>query len=310
MQTSDLHLLLTVARLGSFAAAARARHLDPSSVSRSIAGLEADLGFRLFQRSTRRLALTEAGAAYCSRIEPLLEELEAAGEQSALESKTPSGRLRLTASVAFGEQCLVPLLPAFRCAFPEIGLDLVLTDRQLDLLAESIDLAIRHGAALKGDAITVKLRPTRYCVCASPKYLTQYGRPQKPRDLGEHSCLRIDLPFFRESWRFRDPDGKEETISVRGPLLISSALSLKSATLAGLGPALLADWLADQELANGRLIDLFPQHRATAGDFDTALWLIYPSRRYLPARVRLTIDFLRKRIGDAAQISRLGSVPQ
>jgi DNA-binding transcriptional LysR family regulator len=146
MNVSDAHLIVDIARLGSFAGAARARGVDPSSVSRTVASIEAELGFRLFQRATRRVALTEAGDIYIRRIGAIAEEFDHARDEALAISAGPAGVLRMTASVALGENIIVPLLPRFRAAFPKVELDLVLTDTKLDLIADRIDLAVRLGA--------------------------------------------------------------------------------------------------------------------------------------------------------------------
>ena len=295
MNLDALHLAVRVAESGSFAAAARLADLDPSSVSRTVAGLEAELGIRLFQRSTRRLSLTEAGSAYLARVAPLLEEFDSAREAATAGRTRPSGRLRLTASVAFGTECIVPHLAGYRDLYPEISLDLVLTDSNLDLVAESVDLAIRLAPAPEGDLISTRLKTTRYRVCAAPAWVEKAGMPASPEALSETPCLLQGLPDFRDRWRFRalKGEGAEVDIPVTGPIVISNPLALRAAARQGLGPALLADWLVVDDLAAGILVDLFPAHAATATGFDTAAWALYPSRAYLPAKVRVTIDFLR-----------------
>jgi len=301
MNLEDLHLALTVAESGGFAAAARRVGLDPSSVSRIIAGLEAELGIRLFQRSTRRLALTEEGRAYLDRTAPLLEELEQAREAALQGRSTQSGWLRLTTSVAFGSDWIVPRLPAFRRAYPDIALDLVLTDGNLDLVSEGIDLALRLAPAPTGDLISTRLTETRYRVVASPDWVLGHGAPLTPEALSDLACIRQSLPGYRDRWRFRpstpaDKDQDAEPVidvPVGGTVLISSPLAIRQAARAGLGPALLADWLVGDDLAAGRLVDLFPHHQATATTFDTGIWALYPSRAFLPAKVRVAIDFLR-----------------
>lgn len=293
METHAAATFLSVARQGSFAAVARDQGVDPSTVSRIIATLEASLGVRLFQRSSRRMVLTEAGELYLARLPAVLEELSRLRDEAASLRVDPVGVVRLTASVAFGEMCLVPILPAFREAFPRLKLELFLTDSNLDLLAERIDLAIRLGPSVRADVIGVKLRPTRYRVVASQDYLAREGRPKHPADLGTRDCLMLSLTEFRNRWVFRTK-GKEEEVSVSGPFYISSPLALRSAAVGGLGPALLADWLVADDLRHGRLVDLFPAADVTATTFDTAAWLLYPSRSYLPRKTRGTIDFLVK----------------
>jgi DNA-binding transcriptional LysR family regulator len=295
MDTEDLRLLMAVAGAGSFAAAARIRGTDPSSVSRAVAAVERRLGLRLFQRSTRRLSLTEAGEAYLRRVEPLLDELDQARDEAQATGRGPLGTLRLTASVAFGQRCLVPLLAEFRERFPQLALELLLTDANLDLVAERIDLAVRLGPAPTGDVIARRLLATRYRVCAAPGYAR--GRPLAgPEELSGVDCLLFLLPEYRSRWRFRDPAGRTVEVAVQGSLALSNALALRECALAGMGPALLADWLVGEDLARGALVDLFPDHEVAATEFATAAWLLYPSRSYLPRKVTATIDFLARRL--------------
>lgn len=296
MELSNLELLVETVRCGSFAAVARQRDLDPSSVSRAIASLEQDVGVRLLQRTTRRLSLTEAGEVYLQRIEPLVQELLRAREEAIGVSAAPSGTLRLTCSVAFGQVCLVPLLAAFREAYPELKLDLLMTDENLDLIEKRIDLAIRLAPSPEADVIGSKLKATRYRVVAAPEYLRTQGAISRPEELQSRSCLFFTFPEFRSQWLFRDRDGLVREIPVKGDIAMSNALALRQAALSGLGPALLADWLVEQDLSDGRLLDVFPDHDVTATSFDTGAWLLYPSRAYLPNKVRVAIDFLRKHL--------------
>lgn len=301
MDIDTLRTFVQVARRGSFAVVARDRGTDPSSVSRTIASLEDELRVRLLQRSTRRMTLTEAGAKYLARVEPLLEELDQARDEALAISARPIGTIRLTASVAFGQKCIAPLLPKLRAAFPDLGVDLFLTDANLDLVSEGVDLAIRLGPSQDSALIGVKLLDTRYRVCVSPAYLKncrQQKRPLKmPADLAAHSCLLLNLPDYRSRWLFRDASGTITPVAVRGDVLISSPLVLLTCALDGMGPALLADWLAKEALSGGKLIDPFPDYAVTATNFETAAWLLYPSRTYLPTKVRIVIDFLRKEFG-------------
>ena len=298
MDIESLRLFVQVARRGSFALVARDRGTDPSSVSRTIASLEDELRVRLLQRSTRRMTLTEAGAKYLARVEPLLEELDQARDQALAISASPIGTIRMTASVAFGQKCIAPLLPKLRSTYPALGVDLFLADANLDLVSEGIDLAVRLGPSLDSALIGVKLLDTRYRVCVSAAYLEncrqQEQRLKTPADLAAHDCVLMNLPDYRSRWLFRDASGTISSIAVRGDVLISSPLVLLTCALDGMGPALLADWLAGEALATRKLIDPFPDYAVTATNFETAAWLLYPSRSYLPIKVRIVIDFLRK----------------
>ncbi|HLI99847.1 MAG TPA: LysR family transcriptional regulator [Bradyrhizobium sp.] len=304
MDIESLRIFVRVARRGSFAVVARDCGTDPSSVSRTIAALEDELQVRLLQRSTRRMALTEAGAQYLARVEPLLEELDSAKDDALVTGAKPIGTIRLTASVAFGQKCIAPLLPKLRETFPDLGIDLLLTDANVDLVSEGIDLAVRHGPSRDSALIGVKLTGTKYRVCASPAYLEDSRKLKRrlkaPADLAAHRCLLLNLPDHRSRWLFRDSGGTIIEVPVDGDVRISSPLVLLTCAIEGMGPALLADWLAKNEFDKGALVDLFPDHAVTATDFETAAWLLYPSRSYLPRKVRVVIDFLRQEFGQGA----------
>jgi DNA-binding transcriptional LysR family regulator len=301
MDLETLRTFVQVARRGSFAVVARDRATDPSSVSRTIAALEDELKVRLLQRSTRRMTLTEAGAKYLARIEPLLEEIDQAREQALAISVKPIGTIRITASVAFGEKCIAPILPELRSTFPDLGLEFLLTDANVDLVSEGIDLAIRLGPSEDSALIGVKLFDTRYRICVSPQYL-EYCRKENlsltaPADIAAHNCLLLNLPDYRSRWLFRDQVGAVTPVSIHGNLVVSSPLVLFSSAVNGMGPALIVNWLANEALADGRLVDPFPDFTVSATNFETAAWLLYPSRAYLPTKVRVVIDFLRKKLG-------------
>ena len=297
MDLATLRLLIDVAQHGSFAAAARARDLDPSSVSRAVSLAEDELGLRLFQRTTRQMSLTEAGEVYLRQIEPIADALAFARDEALRVSAEPAGTLRLTTSVAFGQVCMTPLLSAFKAAFPALTLELIMTDSNLDLVRERIDLAVRLAPSVEGDLISARLIETRYQVCASPAYLRAAPAIEQPGDLASHDCLLQALPDYRSRWLFRDRADQLAEIAVNGRLLLSNPLALREAAVAGLGPCLLADWLVGPDIEAGRLVDLFPRHRVTATSFDTAAWLVYPSRAFLPNKVRLAIDFLKAHLG-------------
>ncbi|MDJ0820921.1 MAG: LysR family transcriptional regulator [Paracoccaceae bacterium] len=297
MDLEALRTITLVAQQGSFAAAARVLDMDPSSVSRSVANTEAELGLRIFQRSTRALSLTEEGETYLRRIEPLIDEFEHARDIAQASCRRPSGTLKMTASVAFAHECIVPILSAFHERYPEMTVELLPTDMTMDIAANSIDLAIRLAPAPKGDLISTRLMTTRYRVCASPAYLEEHGPIVKPGDLIDHNCLRFALPDFRTRWRFKLNDNPAFDVPVSGHTIIANALSLRQAAVDGMGAVLLADWLIRSEIQTGSLVDVFPEYECTATEFDTAAWMLYPSRSYLPRKVRVMIDYLRERLG-------------
>ncbi|MGB3612649.1 MAG: LysR family transcriptional regulator [Elainellaceae cyanobacterium] len=296
MDVSVLQLFVDVQRQGSFAAAARDRNIDPSAVSRAIAGLEAELGVRLFQRTTRQLSMTEAGRLYFEQIEPLMEDIQAAAARAKDLSQTPTGTLRVTASNAFGLTCIVPMLPEFERQYPQVAVDLWLTDAVVDLLGDRLDMAVRLGPLPDSSLIAQRLMPTRYRVCASPQYLAQQGHPNHPSEIAQRNGLLFPLAGFRSRWRFRDETGQMNEVPVQGRTTISNAIALRHCAIAGMGLALLADWLIDADLQSGRLIDLFPKYDVTATDFETSAWLLYPSRAYRPLKVNKFAEFLMEQL--------------
>ncbi|PPD28497.1 MAG: LysR family transcriptional regulator [Hyphomicrobium sp.] len=294
MNFDDLALFLAVARRGNFATVAKDLAVDPSSVSRGIADLEAALGVRLFQRTTRRVTLTEAGALYLASIEPLIDELRRANAAIQNAQSVPRGLLRISTSVTFGQKVLVPLLPAFRAHYPELAVEGVFTDANVDLVTDRIDLAVRLAPTIEGDLIAAKLMDTRYRVVASKEYLKSSPRLVAPADLARHRVLLFNLPGFRKRWLFRDrKSGPIVEVPIAGDITLAPAGALLEAAITGLGPVMLPDWLVDADIAAGRLRNVFPRHDVTATTFETAAWLVYPSRAYLPNKVRVMIDFLK-----------------
>lgn len=296
MDIAVLQIFTDVIRQGSFAAVARDRNVDPSSISRAIANLEKQLGVRLLQRTTRQLSPTEAGIAYMERIQPLIEELQQATHRVADASGQPQGTLRVTASVSFGLKQIVPLLSDFRNLYPDLGVDLLLTDANLDLLAERIDVAVRLGILVDSSLIAQQLMPTHYAVCASPQYLKRRGQLAHPSDIAHHDCLLFPLAGFRSQWRFQDSQGQAFEIAVQGKIMISNAIALQHCAIASMGLALLPHWLIAADLAAGRLVQVLPDYAVTATEFNTAAWLVYPSRTYLPLKVQVFIQFLKEQM--------------
>lgn len=295
MDIDTLGTFIDVMRRGSFAAVARDRNADPSSVSRTIAGLEQHLGVRLFNRTTRQLSPTEAALAYFDRLEPLIDELVRASQMASDSAETPQGTLRITAPVSFAQVNLVPLLPEFARRYPELSFELVLTDKFLDLVEERIDLALRLGRLTESSLIAHRLCDMVYVVCASPEYLRRNGRPKTPNELERHECLRYPVQGYGPRWRFRQSDGAILEVPVRGRVLATNGIALRQCAAAGMGILLLPRWNVAEELRSGALVDLFPDHQATASEFDLGAWMLYPSRSYLPLKVRAFADFLKEK---------------
>lgn len=296
MQITALTTFADVMKLGSFANAARYRDVDPSSVSRTISGLEAELGFRLFQRNRRKLAPTEAGQSYYEQIRNLIEDLDYAQKTARDLATEPQGLLRITACTSMGQRVIAPLLGKFMDKYPTLSLELVLTDSQVDLVADQIDLGIRFGPKPEGEISATILAPRKFQICASPSYIQRAGGLMHPTDLSERECVLFPLPGYRTHWLFRGEEGDTLEVPVNGRLLVSHGLTMTQCALAGLGPTLLPDWLCKPELQAGDLVDLFPEYECAAKEFGTAAWMVHPSRRYVPNKVEAFMQFLKEEV--------------
>ncbi|MEX3008526.1 LysR family transcriptional regulator [Hoeflea sp. TYP-13] len=296
MDIATLKLFVDVAKRQSFAAVARDHDQDPSTVSRTIANLETELGIRLFQRTTRNMNLTEAGEIYLNRMETLIEYMDNAREEALSVSAHPTGSMRITATIAFGQLCLVPLLPQLRQEFPDLRLELHLTDSQIDLVANRVDLAVRLGSRIGGDVIATKLFDSRYLVCASREYLEKHSPINHPIDLVKHRCLLLRTPSVSNNWVARSATGRETVMPVDGDIVISSVLALRQCARGGLGPTLLPEWMVKADLLSGELVNVLPEHEIVGGHAQAAAWLVYPSKRYLPYKVRVIVDFLKRSV--------------
>ena len=292
MQLESLQLFVEVMRHGNFADVARAHDMAPSSVSRSIAALERELGARLFQRSTRKLTPTEAAAVFYHRLQPALREIESARVAASDLQREISGTLRVSAPAVFTNSAIVPLLPEFSRLYPQLRLDLQISDRYVDLLEDGIDAAIRLGSLADSSLVARRLADMTFRICASPDYLQRHGEPRIPADITDHECLLFPRTGHDLDWLFRDAGGQIERIGIDGRIQIANSASILACAIAGLGLALLPDWLLRDPLADGRLQPLFADYEVSATDFDSAVWILYPSRSYLPQKTRVFVDFL------------------
>lgn len=296
MDISVLKLFVDVVRQGSFAGVARDRNIDPSSVSRAIAGLEKELDLRLLQRTTRQISLTEAGKTYFDRIEPLVEELQQASDIAADVVGQPKGQLRVTVSASFGLKCIVPLLPQFEQLYPDLTVNLLFSDAVEDLLMNRIDVAIRLGLLQDSTLIAQQLMRTHYRVCASPDYLKRSPSITSPQDIADHNCLRFPLAGFQTQWLFKDTQGNLTEVPIHGNTMISNGIALQQCAIANMGLALLPNWLINEDLRTGTLVDVLPTYEVTGTDFSTAAWFVYPSRCYVPLKLRVFIDFFKQNV--------------
>lgn len=295
-----LRTFVDVMQHGSFAAVARQHNVDPSSVSRTIGALESVLGVRLFHRTTRRLSPTEAALAYVEEVAPIIVQLDRAALVAADSRDTPRGTLRITAAVSFAQINLVPLLPELAKRYPDLEFELLLTDKSLDLVEERIDIAVRLGQLAESSLIAHRLCDMIYMVAASPEYLRRRGRPKTPAELEHHECLRYPVPGYGARWRFRAETGLITEVSVHGRVVAANGVALRQCAVAGMGLIMLPRWNLADELRRGTLVAVLPEYQATMSEFDTAAWMLYPSRSYLPLKVRVFADYLKDKFRHGA----------
>lgn len=283
-----LAIFARVVELRSFSAAAEDLNLSKATVSKAVTRLENRLGTRLFNRTSRRLALTDAGAGLVERARRVLAEGEAAEDEALAQSQAPRGRVRLAAPMSFGLAELAPILPRFLTLYPEVSVDLHLSDEVIDIVGEGIDMVLRIAALPDSSLVARRLRPmTRYAV-ASPDYLNAHGRPTHPSHLADHACLGYAYLPSPETWRFVNAAGEEVAVRPTGPLCANNADALTPALLAGLGVAVQPDFAVGPLVAEGRLERIMPDWTPPP----VALHLVQPPGGPRPARVEALADFL------------------
>ncbi|AMX95602.1 LysR family transcriptional regulator [Mesorhizobium sp. M7A.F.Ca.US.014.04.1.1] len=288
-RSGEIEVFVRVVEEGSFSSAARALRMTPSAVSKLIARLEARLGARLVSRSTRKLQLTPEGTAFYESGLRILADM-AAAEQEAAAGASPRGRVRINSYVPFGVHRLVPLLPRFLERYPEISVDLVLTDSVVDLMAERADVAIRAGPLSESRLVARKLGQSPVVVVAAPSYLETHGIPLTPADLDKHNRMGFGFVRHLDGWPFLDAEGRVIMIPITGNTLVSDGEAMRLMALAGAGIARLARWHVAEDIAAGRLAPLLEAFNP--GDEEPTHAVYVGQGRHLPARVRAFLDFL------------------
>ncbi|TGV11003.1 LysR family transcriptional regulator [Mesorhizobium sp. M8A.F.Ca.ET.173.01.1.1] len=292
-RSGEIEVFVRVVEAGSFSAAARALRMTPSAVSKLIARLEARLGTRLVSRSTRKLLLTPEGAAFYESGLRILADM-AAAEREAAAGAAPRGRLRVNTYVPFGVHRLIPLLPRFLERYPEISVDLVLTDSVIDLMAERADVAIRAGPLGESRLVARKLGQSPVVVVAAPSYLEPHGTPLTPADLDTHNRMGFGFVRHIDGWPFLDAQGNAVMIPITGNALVSDGEAMRLMTLAGVGISRLARWHVAADIAAGRLVPLLEDFNP--GDEEATHAVYVGQGRHLPARVRAFLDFLAETV--------------
>lgn len=286
----DLEVFVRVIAAGSMSTAARDLGLSPAVVSKRIKRLEDKLGTRLLQRTTRQISLTEAGQGFHERVLTVLGGLEEAEAFASGRSSEVNGTLKISASTSFGRMHVAPHLKPFMEAHPDLVIHLVLSDEFTDIVGGGFDLAIRIAELNDSSLVARRLAPVRRVLCASPDYLAEHGTPATLDDLKKHRCLPA---HNHDSWRLEGPTGPV-TLRPEGMLITNSSEVIREAVIAGLGIALRSTWDVGAELKSGKLVQVLPQYESSR---NVALSAVYPSRQFLPAKVRLFIDYLAELYG-------------
>jgi DNA-binding transcriptional LysR family regulator len=291
----DLEALAVFARVaeaGSFSRAAEACGLSKATVSKIVARLEARLGTTLFHRTSRRLSLSETGRALAARAAAILAEAEAVEAEVMDQAAAPRGRVRLTAPMSFGLKHVGPLLPDFLSAYPDISVELELSDQMVDLVAGGFDAALRIGVLEDSSLKARRLREVKIFATAAPAYLDRHGRPETPADLRTHACFSYAYFASGARWRFLHPDGRDETVLVSGPLTVNNSEALLPALLAGHGVAVQPDFMIGDAVEAGRLERVLPEWSLPS----VALHVVTPPSSHRPSKVTALLDFLAARL--------------
>jgi len=285
-----LRLFCSVAELGSFTKAAEREAMTPGAASKQITALEQRLQARLFERTTRSVRLTDAGAALLDRVQPWLDEYDALEEGVAEARSAPAGLLRVTAPVDFGARRLIPIIADFMTEWPKVDVRLSMVDRMVDLVNEGFDVGVRMGNLPDSALIARRLSPACMACVASPDYVKRHGMPEHPDDLVRHDMIIDRNRPSPQLLKFLSGEDEVE-VRVNGRLSLNGAVAAVSAAEAGIGIACSPRWAAQDALARGDVIDVLtdwePDHRI--------LWAVFPSNRYMTHRVRAFVDYLAER---------------
>jgi DNA-binding transcriptional LysR family regulator len=281
-------VFVAVVNRGGFSRAADALDTSPANVTRYVSELEAHLGTRLLNRTSRKLSLTEGGETLYARCKTLLEEVSEVEALVSNASIEPRGRLRINAPVSFGITHLAPLWPQFMERYPDVELEVALADRVVDIVEEGFDLAIRISRSGPVDFAARKLATSKNIVCASRAYLERHGLPEVPSDLAQHRCIGYTYAAMADAWQLTDGSGKSHIVEVNCHMYTNNGDTARAAALAGQGVIWQPTFLIGDDLRAGRLVHVLPDYRLP----DIDVLAVYPSRRHLSAKVRAVIQFL------------------
>jgi DNA-binding transcriptional LysR family regulator len=289
---ATLETFARVVEAGSFVAAAERLGISPAMASRHVQALEERLGARLLNRTTRKLSLTEAGAAYLERCQQLLRDIEEMDLSVAAEGEQPRGLLRVNAPVVFGTRHLAGVIAEYEARHPEVAIELTLNDRFIDLVEEGADVAIRIGALTESSLVARRLFPVRLALCASTDYLSRHGEPRTPGDLARHNCLGYTYTRGGVEVELVGPEGNV-VAPFRGTLRSNHGEVLHRAAVDGLGIVLQPTFISGEAIADGRLRTVLPAYCTV----ELSAYAVFLSRKFLSAKVRTFVDFLAEKFG-------------
>ena len=287
MQWDGISEFVYVAENESFTLASKRMAISTAQVSRQISALEKRLNIKLFYRTTRKVSLTEEGRVFYQHCRSVLDGLDAAERAITNLQSKPQGKIKLTAPVTYGEKQVLPLVNNFMKQYNDVEVSAYLSNRQIDIVDEGYDLAIRLGKLSDSTMMAKKLGKRTNYVCASPSYLEKQGIPHSISELNKHSCLL----GTNDHWHFRET-GREKSIRVTGRLRYNNGYSLTDAALKGLGIVQLPDYYVQQHIQRGELVTLLDSYRAP----DEGIWAVYPQNRHLSPKIRLLVDYLSEQL--------------
>lgn len=287
-----MRIFVAVVQNGSLSSAGRQLGLSPASVSRHIGALEESLGTRLINRTSRKLTLTEAGELYYAKVGEILQQVLEANDSVAQLQTHPRGTLRVHSRVLVGHLHVVPALPDYLARYPEVKVELSMSNQVIDVVEQNVDVDIRIGKLVDSSLVARKLAGSERFLVATPGYLAAHPPLARPDDLARHNCMTYRVHVGRTIWRFLDARGVLEEIPVAGSFATDNGYALLTATQAGIGIALMPDWSVRDDLAAGRLVRLLPEYRVSYIDFDNGIYAVFQKSRHLSAKVRSFIDFL------------------
>lgn len=288
MNIEHIKLFTRVASLGNISQAGKELNLSPAVSSAHINKLEEDLGVRLIHRTTRKVSLTEEGEAFLPHAQSILEDIDAARAAVGSGDIDPKGKLRVTAPASFGRMHILPLLEEFLATYPQLDIDMHLSDAQVNLVEGGFDVAIRNAEMNDSSLIARKLASDKRVLCASSKYIDKNGLPKNPEDLQNHECVNL---MGLESWSLSTPNGLT-VIKTKNRFRTDNGEAARDGAVQGLGVTLCSTWCCYQELKSGKLIQVLQDYPVAS---NTAIWAVYPSTRLLAPKVRVFIDFLIKK---------------